>query len=167
VIAPVPVQDIHAGREAFARDLQAVLKGLSLTERGWAMPNDITLLVPVFALHPLGHYDAYMLELVFDHYASGPPLAQFVNPQTLTYRHPEDVVWVPRCEGHPSIAFHPNYNNGRQLICTSTNLEFYKINHDVAEQHIWRPGQMNFMSTLAAIKANMTQPYYKGRYISP
>lgn len=165
MIAPVPIQDIHRGRDAFARDLQKVLKGASPAERGWAQPNDLTLLVPFFAQAPDGSSDFYLLKLFFDHYADGPPSAQFVNPATLSYSYPDDAKWVPRSEGHPSIAFHPHYNNERQLICSSTTLEFYKVNHDVNEKHIWRPGQMTFLSTLAAIKAGMATPYYKGRSV--
>lgn len=34
MIAQMLVQDIHAGREAFQRDLQLVLKDSTLTDRG-------------------------------------------------------------------------------------------------------------------------------------
>ncbi|HUW98186.1 MAG TPA: hypothetical protein VMV40_04985 [Acidiferrobacter sp.] len=161
--ALVPLQDVHGGREAFARDLATVLKGASLTERGWAAPNDLTLLVPLFPVNAAGNCDAYLLRLFFDHYSNGPPSAQFVNPLTLSYVFPNDVMWVPCIAGHPSIAFHTNFNNSLQLICSSTTLEFYKVNHAVAEEHLWRTGQMTFLSTLAAIRAGLAPPYYKGR----
>mgnify|MGYP001548397211 CR=1 FL=1 len=162
--APVPIQDVHAGREAFARDLESALKGASPCERGWAMPNDLTLLVPLFASNSAGSCDAYLLKLFFDHYSNGPPSAQFVNPLTLSYSFPGDVVWVPHIEGNVSIAFHTNFNNNQnQLICSSTTLEFYKVNHGVDEKHIWHAGQMTFLSTISAIKAGLAQPYYKGR----
>lgn len=161
--APVFVQDIHAGREAFARDLGLALKGASLAERSWAVPNDLTLLVPLFAHSSAGTCDAYLLKLFFDHYDSGPPSAQFINPLTMSYALPDDVKWVPRIEGHPSIAFHTNYSNQGQLICSSTTLEFYKVNHSVEERHIWRRGEMNFLTTISAIKAGLAQPFYKGR----
>lgn len=160
---PVPIQDVHGGREAFARDLEKVLKGASPAERGWASPNDLTLLVPLFAEAPSGAIDFYLLKLFFDHYSSGPPSAQFVNPVTLTYSYPNDVCWVPRSEGHPSIAFHTNYDQKLQLICSSTTLEFYKVNHSVEERHVWRSGQMTFLTTISAIKSGLAKPYYKGR----
>lgn len=164
MIAPVPVQDIHAGREAFQRDLAKVLGDRTLTDRGWVQPNDITLLVPVFARAADGMADLYLLRLVFDHYPDGPPSAQFVNPQTHDYLYPRDVAWVPFSEGAPNIHFHPNYDNTqKQLICSSSTLEFYKVNHSVEPQHVWDYARMNFMTTLAAVKAAMAAPYYKGR----
>lgn len=161
--APVPVQDIHAGREAFAQDLDLALRGHSLAERGWAMPNDLTLLLPLFATAIGGGSDIYFLKLFFDHYSNGPPSAQFVNPLTLSYTFPGDVMWVPEISGNQEIACHTNYNNGGQLICSSTTLEFYKVNHDVKAQNIWRPGERTFMSTISAIKSGLAQPCYKGR----
>lgn len=164
---PVPtlIQDIHAGREAFARDLDLALKGTSPSERGWAMPDDLTLLVPLFAYKEDGTCDAYLLKLHFDYYASGPPSAQFVNPETLAYTHPGDIRWVPHSQGHAAIAFHTNYDNQGQLICSSTTLEFYKVNHSVEERNIWRHGEMTFMSTIAAIKSGLSAPYYKHRSV--
>jgi hypothetical protein len=164
VIAQVPVQDIHAGREAFQRDLLSALKEDTLTGRGWSKPDDLTLLVPMFAEDTSkGRTDLYLLRLVFDHYPNGPPSAQFINPQTLDYQYPQDVQWVPRCESAPDIAFHPNYNRSMQLICSSTTLEFYKVNHDVKAEHVWDPQRMNFLSTIAAIRRGMAQPFYRGR----
>lgn len=163
MIAPVPVQDIHAGRAAFLRHLEAVLKEATLAEKGWFKPDDLTLLVPMFAANQQqGQGDLYLLRLVFDHYPKGPPSAQFVNPVTLTYSYPEDVRWVPKCEGAPDIHFHPNYSGG-QLICSSTTLEFYKVNHEVNAEHVWNPERMNFMSTLAAIRRGLAPAYYRGR----
>jgi hypothetical protein len=78
-----------------------------------------------------GQVDLYLLKLVFDHYPKGPPSAQFINPLTMNYTIPNDVRWVPKCENAPDIHFHPNYNNVVQLICSSTTLEFYKVNHEV------------------------------------
>jgi hypothetical protein len=161
----MPVQDIHAGREAFLRDLNAVLKDGTVNDRGWFKPDDLTLLVPVFAENTQqARGDLYLLRLVFDHYPKGPPSAQFVNPSTLEYSYPDDVHWLPKCEGAPDIHFHPNYNNGGQLICSSTTLEFYKVNHDVAAEHVWNPERMNFLSTLAAIRRGLAPAYYRGRW---
>lgn len=165
MIAPVPVQDIHAGREALQRDLQAFLKEGTLADRGWSKPDDLTLLVPMLVENAAqAQVDLYLLKLVFDHYPKGPPSAQFINPLTMTYSHPNDLRWVPKCEGAPDIHFHPTYNNGGQLICSSTTLEFYKVNHDVMAEHVWDPQRMNFLATLAAIRRGLAPTYYKGRW---
>jgi hypothetical protein len=162
MIAPMPIQDIHAGREAFQSDLSKVLGRQLLADRGWAQSDDLTLLVPLFAQNLQGQMDWYLLRLVFDHYPKGPPSAQFVNPLTLSYAFPQDVMWVPKCEGATTIHFHPNYS-GQQLICSSTTLEFYKVNHDVAQENIWNPERMNFISTIAAIRVGLSPNFYKGR----
>lgn len=163
MISPMPVQDVHAGREALRRDLGRYLSGTSLTEKGWSQPDDLTLLIPIFASVGPGQSDLYLLKLVFDHYPKGPPSAQFVNPLTLEYKYPQDVMWVPKSESMPLIQFHPNYNNNQQLICSSSTLEFYKVNHDVADAHVWSEERMNFMTTVAAIRAGLAPAYYKGR----
>lgn len=166
MIASTPVQDIHAGREAFQRDLKSVLKESTLTERGWAQPDDLTLLVPMLVENePQARADLYFLRLFFDHYPKWPPSAQFINPIAMVYRYPEDVCWVPRCEGAPDIHFHPNYNNSGQLICSSTTLEFYKVNHSVNPEHAWDPQRMNFLTTLAAIRRGLVPAYYRGRHV--
>lgn len=163
MIAPIPIQDVHTGREALKRDLGRYLKDSTLVDKGWAQPDVLTLLIPILATNPSGQCDFYLLKLVFDHYPKGPPSAQFINPLTNDYTFPKDVMWVPKIEGHPAIHFHTNYNNQLQLVCSSTTLEFYKVNHDVQEENIWREGDMSFMSTVAAIRAGLSQPYYKGR----
>jgi hypothetical protein len=165
VIAPAPVQDVHAGRETFQRDLQLALAESTLTDKGWSQPDDLTLLVPMLAENTQqGQVDLYLLRLFFDHYPKGPPSAQFINPLTMEYRFPDDVRWVPRSEGHPDIHFHTNYN-GRsgQLICSSTTLEFYKVNHDVKPEHVWDAKRMNFLATLAAIRRGLAPAHYRGR----
>lgn len=163
MIAPAPVQDIHAGREAFQRDLTRVLGDRTPADRGWAQPDDLTLLLPLFAVNPQGQVDWYLLRLFFDHYPKGPPSAQFINPLSLGYAYPQDVMWVPKSEGAQTISFHPNYNGNQQLICSSTTLEFYKVNHDVSPENVWNPERMNFMSTIAAIRVGMAPAVYKGR----
>lgn len=161
----MPVQDIHAGRDAFLCDLQSILKDDTLTDRGWAKPDDLTLLVPMQVENPLhGGADLYLLKLFFDHYPKGPPSAQFINPLTMTYVYPDDLRWVPRCEGATDIHFHPNYNNAGQLICSSSTLEFYKVNHAVEPQHVWDPQRMNFLTTLTAIRRGLAPAYYRGRW---
>lgn len=163
MIAPVPVQDIHAGKEAFQRDLQRVLRDASLSDRGWVKQDELTLLVPMIAESMDGRADLYLLRLVFDHYPKGPPSAQFVNPLTLSYSYPQDACWVPRSEGANHIHFHTNYNGFGQLICSSTTLEFYKVNHDVAAENVWNAERMNFLSTLAAIRSGLAPAFYRGR----
>ena len=165
MIAPTPVQNVHEGREAFARDLKKVLGADSLAERNWAQPDELTLHVPLFATTPKDQVDWYLLRLYFDHYPKFPPSAQFINPITQTYEYPRDVMWVPRCENATVIHFHSRYNGGGQLICSSTTLEFYKVNHDVTPENIWNPDRMNFLSTLAAIRVGLTAKFYQGRSI--
>ena len=159
----MPAQDIHAGREAFQRHLQTTLNGDTLNDRGWAQPDDLTLLVPFLVQNSAGQFDLYLLRLFFDHYPKGAPSAQFINPVTMSYSFPDDVRWVPKCEGAPDIHFHPNYNGSGQLICSSTTLEFYKVNHSVEAQHVWNPERMNFLSTLAAIRRGLAPAFYRGR----
>lgn len=166
MIAPMPEQDIYAGKEAFQRDLKLVLKEDTLHGRGWSMPNDLTLLVPMLVENSQTEQsDLYLLRLVFDHYPKGPPSAQFINPLTMSYAYPEDARWLPKCEGAPDIHFHPNYNNtGQQLICSSTTLEFYKVNHDVKAEHVWDPARMTFNATLAAVRRGLAPTFYRGRW---
>lgn len=161
----MPVQDIHAGREAFQRDLQSVLKGDTLTDRGWSQPDGLTLLVPMLAENAQqGQVDLYLLRLFFDHYPKGPPSAQFLNPLTMSYSFPDDVCWVPKCEGLQDLNFHTNYGGSSgQVICSSTTLEFYKVNHDVKPEHVWDPTRMNFVATLAAIRRGLAPAHYRGR----
>jgi hypothetical protein len=167
LIAPMPEQDLHAGKEAFRRDLLLALKGSTLTDRGWAMPDDLTLLVPMLAENPAaGQVDFYLLRLFFDHYPKGPPSAQFINPVTHEYSYPADVQWVPRIENAGDIHFHPNYNGNCQLICSSTTLEFYKVNHEVKAEHVWDSEQMNFTTTLAAVRRGLAPAFYRGRSTS-
>jgi len=165
VIAPMPVQDVHAGREAFQRDLQLVLKDNTLTDKGWWQPDDLTLLVPMMAENvQQGQVDLYLLRLVFDHYPKGPPSAQFINPITMNYAFPDDVRWVPFCEGLPDIHFHTNYGGSSgQVVCSSSTLEFYKVNHDVQPEHVWDPERMNFVTTLYAIRRALASTNYRGR----
>lgn len=158
------VPDPHAGRAALDRDLEAHLKGASLADRGWARPNDLTLLVPMFATRD-GAVDQYLLRLVFDHYPKCPPSAQFINPLTGAYSWDKDRMWVPQIEGHPAIHFHPNYaNQGTQLICSSSTLEFYLVNHSVDQRHVWSPETMTFVTTLAAIRSGLQPQHYRGRH---
>jgi hypothetical protein len=160
----MPVQDIHAGREAFQRDLQSILKDNTLTDKGWSKPDDLTLLIPMLVDNATqSAVDLYLLKLFFDHYPKGPPSAQFINPLTMTYKYPDDVGWVPKCENAKDIHFHTNYNGTGQLICSSTTLEFYKVNHSVEPQHVWDPQRMNFLATLAAIRRGLAPAYYRGR----
>lgn len=160
----MPVQDIQAGRDAFLRDLQLVLKDDTLIDRGWSKPDDLTLLVPMLIENaPQGQVDLYLLKLFFDHYPKSPPSAQFINPLTMNYTYPDDVRWIPKCEGATDIHFHPNYNGAGQLICSSSTLEFYKVNHEVEAQHVWDPQRMNFLTTLAAIRRGLAPDYYRGR----
>lgn len=164
ILGKAPVQDIAQGQVAFAADLSRFLGQRSLDEVGWAKPDDLTLLVPLFGTRAGGGRDPYLLRLYFDHYPTWPPSALFVNPLTLTYKYRDDVQWVPETNYPQEIAFHTNYPPGIQLICCSLTLEFYKVNHSVEEAMIWREEKHKFTSTIAAIKRALVQPHYMGRW---
>lgn len=163
ILGKTPVQDIAHGQAAFAADLSRFLGQRTLDEVGWAKPDDLTLLVPLFATRADGGKDPYLLRLYFDHYPTWPPSALFVNPLTLTYKYPDDVQWVPQASYHRELAFHTNHPGSIQLVCCSLTLEFYKVNHSVDEAVTWRQGKHNFVSTIAAIKRALISPYYVGR----
>lgn len=160
----MPVVNLTEGRAAFARDLARKLNGRTLTEVAWSQPDDLTLLVPIFAQRLDLAPDFYLLRLAFDCYPKFPPSAQFVNPKTLVFDNPADLCWLPKIDGHPAIATHASYNGGGQLICSSTTREFYDVKHDVDEKNVWVEGQRTFGDTLAAIHTGLQAPYYKGRW---
>jgi hypothetical protein len=163
IFGKAPVQDITQGQQALTRDLERVLRGRTLDDLGWAKPDDLTLLVPLFGTTAAGRKDAYLLRLYFDHYPTWPPSAQFVNPLTLEYRVSDDAKWVPQSNGHQEIAFHKDYTGKGQLVCCSLTLEFYKVNHGVEEKVVWRGDTQTFFATIAAIKRALVPPYYSGR----
>lgn len=158
-----PIQDVHAGRQAFARDLERYLDGRCLTELGWESPDALTLLVPMFGTFASGERDLYLLKLVFDYYPKHPPRAKFINPLTRDYDVARDIMWMPRTEGVPDLGFHPNYNQSGQLICSSMTAEFYEVQHHVEPAHVWSPERHSFMSTLAAIRKGLSPVHYRGR----
>ncbi len=159
-----PVQDVVRGQQAFDRDLERALRGDTLDDRGWARPDGLTLLVPLFGTTAAGGKDAFLLRLGFDHYPTWPPSAQFVNPLTLEYRVGEDGKWVPKATVGNEIAFHTNYRNtDGQLVCCSLTLEFYKVNHHVDDAVVWNGEKQSFAATIAAIKRALAQPHYAGR----
>jgi len=159
------VQDVHRGREAFDRHLAQALRGRQLAELGWRRHDDLTLLVDMSAVHPqTAKTDSFLLRLVFDHYPNNPPSAQFVNPETKKYEGTQDASHIPQIEGAQHIHFHPNYNGTGQLICSSTTLEFYKVQHGVDAAHRWDARPHSFLDTIAAIKSGLAQPFYRGRH---
>lgn len=158
-----PVQDITQGQRVFADHLKRILRNRTLDDFGWAKPDDLTLLVPLFGTTAVGKKDAYLLRLYFDHYPTWPPSAQFVNPLTLEYRLSEDKKWVPQASAGNEIAFHTNYCGDGQLVCCSLTLEFYKVNHSVEENLVWKGDKQSFCATIAAIKRALLPPHYQGR----
>jgi hypothetical protein len=163
IFGQAPVQNVAQGRQAFADHLKRALGNRTLDDVGWAKPDDLTLLVPLFATRSEGNKDAYLLRLCFDHYPVWPPSTQFVNPLTLDYRLTEDARWVPQAPGHQEIAFHTNYNGSGQVVCCSLTLEFYKVNHSVEKDLVWQGDKQTFVATIAAIKRVLLPPYYVGR----
>jgi hypothetical protein len=166
ILGKAPVQDVARGRDVFADHLSRVIKGRTLDDVGWAQPDDLTLLVPLFGTKSNDSKDAYMLRLGFDHYPTWPPSALFVNPLTLQYAVASDAQWVPNAPGHSEIAFHTNYSgSGLQLICCSLTLEFYKVNHSVEEKFVWQGDRQTFLATIAAVKRILLPPFYQGRAV--
>jgi hypothetical protein len=162
-----PAMDPMAGAAAFAEDLPRVLKVLgakSLEELGWTQPDKLTLLVPLKGVKN-GVTDEYLLRLGFQAYRTGPPSAQFVDPQTLRYRFPHDQHVMPQltsqeCRTHPG---YPSPGRGPiQLICCSATLEFYEVLHNVEPHHVWRNTD-TFLTTITAIKRAMSE-FYEGRF---
>jgi hypothetical protein len=158
-----PAQDIAHGARIFAEHLKRFLANRTIDDVGWAKPDDLTLLVPLFGTASTGRKDAYLLRLYFDHYPKWPPSALFVNPLTLEYRLPDDAKWVPQATGTPEIKFHTNYSGQGQVICCSLTLEFYKVNHSVEDNVVWQGDKQTFLATLAAIKRILIPPNYTGR----
>jgi hypothetical protein len=163
---PVPNTPVRA-QAALDAHLPLALRGRTLEEAGWARPDPLTLLIPLFGVCGDGTRDDYLLRLHFLYYPDWPPSAQFVNPETRTYRHPDDVRWLPRIDGTGEISVHAQYDapgGGKvQLICASVTLEFYQVLHSVEERLVWDSRVQNFSAALAAIERVLRQPFYKGR----
>lgn len=163
VVTPLPKIDVQAGAEALELDIPRVLQLLeadSLEQLGWSQPDKLTLLVPMYGERN-GVRDDYMLKLGFKAYRRWPPSAQFVNPATLSYTHPEDQKHVPRLtsdECHSHTAYSKPGGGTLQLICCSAVLEFYEISHDVKEEHIWRETN-TFYTTIMAIRRAFASSY--------
>lgn len=159
---PLPSTPARA-RAALEADLPLVLRGRILEEAGWKRPDPLTLLIPLVGVREDRTEDDYLLRLHFGYYPDWPPSARFVNPETGTYRYPDDVRWLPRIEGANEIAVHANYDNRLQLICASVTLEFYQVRHGVADRLVWDPKVQNFAATLAAIRRGLGPPFYRRR----
>ena len=149
---------------AFERDLIKALRNRTLEEAGWRRLDDMTLLVPLQGRQANGTIDDYLLRLGFAYYPDWPPTAQFVNPQTLNYDKATDKCWLPKIDGCPEIAVHPDYQNRGQLICCSLTLEFYAVLHGVQENHVWNPEKHNFSATIHQIDWALGTQFYKGRH---
>lgn len=165
--APLPVVDVHAGRAALAEHLERFLKARSLGEVGWAQPDDLTLLIPLFGTTSAGAIDPYLLRLHFDCYPAFPPTARFINPLTGRFDGAADAAWLPKIN-LAEIKTHLSYGgwpDGRQaqLICTSMNCDFYAVRHSVQKEHMWDPERHTFSSTLAEIRKGMGPSGYSGR----
>ena len=152
---------------AYEEDLENVLKGRHVTveESGWTRLHSLGLLVPIKAKRPGSSApDQFYLRLEFQYYPEWPPSAQFVNPATNVYSGGNDLYWLPKIEGTDEIRIHENYSGHGQLICSSITLEFYKVLHDVKEQHVWKHPRQNFASTINQIEWALSSSYYTGRF---
>ena len=183
---PVPA-DFGQARDAVNRHLGQVLAGRTLELAGWERP-DPDLVRSHAGLHhghdrgrlrvrpgrgpgrgrgvrrrPAG--DDYLLRLYFSHYPAWPPSARFVNPATRQFAA-GDARWLPAITGVSELHVHANYaGTSGQVICCSATLEFYLVNHQVADQHRWQPGS-SFPATLNVLSRYMRPPAYTGRQAS-
>ena len=128
-----PTIDLASGRAVLTADLPRVLRVLeaeSLEAVGWRKPDARTLLIPVHGTFNEQGED-YLLRLQFLTGRDWPPSAQFVNPDTLEYRIPDDFHHLPVLEA-PQVRVHTNYagpNGPIQLICCSATYEYYDVLH--------------------------------------
>jgi hypothetical protein len=163
-----PTVDLQAGLAALEEDIPRVLKieGVSSLEKlGWLRPSKLVLLIPMAGARA-GQTADYLLRLGFQAYRRWPPSAQFVNPETLTFRYPEDQRHVPivksqECYTHAAYRRTPK-DCPRQLICCSATLEFYEIQHGVQPYHVWRQTD-TFFTTIMAIRKALASSY-QGRF---
>lgn len=163
-----PTVDVAAGLVALEEDIPKVLRiegASSLEELGWSRPNKLTLLVPMRGKRA-GATDDYLLRLGFQAYRKWPPSAQFVNPETQTYRDHGDQHHVPKLTS-PECRTHIDYRRSQadtpiQLVCCSATLEFYEVLHSVEPYHVWR-GTDTFFSTITAIRKAFAS-FYEGRF---
>lgn len=162
-----PKLDVIAGLKAMEEDLPRVLRLIeapSIESLGWQRPTKLTLTIPLSGTHN-GKTDDYLLRLGFQAYREWPPSAQFVNPVTGEFVHPQDQHFVPILKS-PECYTHAAYNRpGRspvQLVCCSATLEFYEVLHSVEPHHVWRETD-TFFVTLTAIQKAFGS-HYEGRF---
>jgi hypothetical protein len=158
-----PSIDIAAGRAVLTEDLPRALRflGVALIEDlGWRQPDARTLLIPVFGKQA-GGTDEYLLRLRFLTGREWPPSAQFVNPDTLDYRIPDDSHHLPQL-GTSEVHVHPSYASPHsgpiQLICCSATFEYYDVLHGGEERHLWKTTD-TFLVTISAIERAMGTGY--------
>ena len=165
--------------------LAGMLRGRVPEDVGWERPADqpLTLYVPLrgfavptqvcsYGFDPtaeditpyaeLPDGDDYLLRLFFSHYPQSPPSARFVNPATHRFDAATDLRWLPNIQGTNEVFVHPSYNNAGQLVCCSSTLEFYEVNHGVEPRHRWVPGA-RFAVLLNTLSRYLRPDAYKGR----
>lgn len=167
IVPPLPVVDVVRGIASLEEDIPRVLAFLgksTIGELGWQRPNKSSLIVPLQGTIN-GVTEQYVLRLGFSAYRRWPPSAQFVNPETLAYKHPVDQHHLPMLSS-PECHVHASYTstNGKtmQLICCSATQEFYDAAHPVEPDLMWRE-QNTFYTTIAAIQKAMVM-HYGGRF---
>ena len=161
-----PTTDLAAARNVLAEDIPRVLKLLgaeSIEQLGWQKTGDRTLYVPITGTLS-DMTEKYLLRLMFLTGRDWPPSAQFVNPETLEYKIPDDMHHLPKLES-PEVHVHHKYGSqhGReiQLICCSATYEYYDVLHGGEVRHLWTPKD-DFYLTVSAIQRAMGS-HYKGR----
>lgn len=160
-----PIADPHRGACKFRTHLARVLNGDSLESRGWEMPNDLTLFVPIRG-GPSAD-DEYLLRLGFEYYDQWPPTARFVNPKTRDFDPDRDLYWLPRVEGDAGFQVHAAYDNQHyrgQLVCCSVTAEFYTSRHEVRPDQVWDSTRFTFGATLGRAQRALRSEFYKGRF---
>ena len=163
--ATAPTLDLAAGAAALDRDIPrvlALLSAASLADLGWSRPNKLTLLVPLQARDAHGKSEDFLLRLGFEAYPAWPSSAQFVNPVTTVFAPPQDRCFIPKLtsqECYTHVAYPPK---GIQLICCSATREFYEVEHNVEDRHVWDK-RNTFYTTIVAIERAMAESY-QGRF---
>lgn len=156
-------------RAALDKDLAQVLhvRGVaSLEELGWRRPKPLVLLIPLKGAQG-DTTDSFLAELSFAYYPEWPPKVRFVNPETLDFKNPVDLCWVPRIEGYSAIATHKEYSGGgltfHGYVCCSFNLDFYLSDHNLSNPHEhWKASPRTFNATVSMLERGL-RLHYQGR----
>ena len=182
---PVPA-DFGQARAAVDRHLGSVLGGRTLEAVGWDRPDPLTLYVPLRgytsdtsasptvstrpSLPRAGSSRSLAARRVMTTcYACTSAITRTGRHRPGSSTRPlgsSDRMTSDGCRlisGTNELHVHASYGaSGEQLICCSATLEFYLVNHEVEDQHRWRPGT-SFAVTLNTLSRYLRPPAYTGR----